>query len=69
STHTNCLIRFVKERLAGSVSSQPRPRILQQPYFVSSVYFEVPFEALSFESLQPQRLSLASLRASLRGGE
>jgi hypothetical protein len=24
STHTNCLIRFVKERLAKSVSSQPR---------------------------------------------
>ncbi|RRV50335.1 hypothetical protein EGJ15_27055, partial [Pseudomonas sp. p99-361] len=24
STHTNCLIRFVKERLVKSVSSQPR---------------------------------------------
>ncbi|MGJ7473925.1 hypothetical protein ACSFEV_09050, partial [Pseudomonas fulva] len=24
STHTNCLIRFVKERLAERVSSQPR---------------------------------------------
>ena len=24
STHTNCLIRFVKERLAENVSSQPR---------------------------------------------
>ncbi|MDO7903791.1 hypothetical protein ACE1YR_23060, partial [Pseudomonas sp. K1(2024)] len=46
STHTNCLILFVKERLAKSVSSQPRPRILQQPYFVSSVYFEVFTEKL-----------------------
>ena len=40
STHTNCLIQFVKERLVKSFFVSTEARILRFPQGLSSVYFE-----------------------------
>jgi len=62
STHTNCLIQFVKERLVEPFVST-EARILRFPQSLSSVYFEVFRENLV--QLQP----LGSLRSLVAGGE
>jgi len=41
STHTNCLIQFVKERLVKIFFVSTEARILRFPQSLSSVYFEV----------------------------
>ncbi|WP_150571337.1 hypothetical protein [Pseudomonas fluorescens] len=62
STHTNCLIQFVKERLAERFVST-EARILRCPLCLSSVYFEVFCEKL----VQLQTLdSLAISRSGRR---
>ncbi|WP_224786426.1 MULTISPECIES: hypothetical protein [Pseudomonas] len=62
STHTNCLIQFVKERLAERFVST-EARILRFPLCLSSVYFEVFCEKL----VQLQTLdSLAISRSGRR---
>ena len=62
STHTNCLIQIVKERLVEPFVST-EARILRCPQCLSSVYFEVFRENLV--QLQP----LGSLRSLVAGGE
>ena len=46
STHTNCLIQFVKERLVKIFFVSTEARILRFPHLLSSVYFEVFCEKL-----------------------
>ena len=46
STHTNCLIQFVKERLVKIFFVSTEARILRFPQSLSSVYFEVFCEKL-----------------------
>ncbi|WP_238338605.1 hypothetical protein, partial [Pseudomonas sp. SWRI77] len=69
STHTNCLIQFVKERLVKSFSSQPRRAfyaflIYCQAFILKFFYYCFLSKAFNFNNLP-----LAPKRSSLRGGE
>ena len=53
STHTNCLIQLLKNSRL-SLSPQPRPRILQQPFYLSSCFSNLfPEKLLSTQPLAP----------------
>ncbi|MDN4149258.1 hypothetical protein QYE80_30075, partial [Pseudomonas tohonis] len=47
-----CLIQVVKEQFRLSLSSQPRPRILQQPFYLSSCFSKNFFFLLNNLALQ-----------------
>ncbi|KTS92551.1 hypothetical protein, partial [Pseudomonas parafulva] len=58
STHTNCLIRFVKERLAERVSPQPRRAFYA--FLVACQAFILKFvsrNSFSFKGLQYSKAS------------
>ncbi|MCX2686251.1 hypothetical protein OO306_11920, partial [Pseudomonas sp. DCB_AW] len=56
STHTNCLIQFVKERLVKSFSSKPRRAFYA--FLICCQAFILKFlTSLSFESFQLQQLA------------
>ncbi|WP_236247137.1 hypothetical protein, partial [Pseudomonas tohonis] len=52
-------IQVVKEQFRSSLSSQPRPRILQQPFFLSSCFSKNFFFLLNNLALQLTSSSLA----------
>ncbi|MGB9089848.1 MAG: hypothetical protein WCC29_09710, partial [Pseudomonas farsensis] len=69
STHTNCLIQFVKERLVKSFSSQPRRAFYA--FLICCQAFILKFFSKLFKqnTFNLNNLPLASLRSTLRGGE
>ncbi|WP_218571121.1 hypothetical protein, partial [Pseudomonas sp. F16(2018)] len=69
STHTNCLIQFVKERLAKSFSSQPRRAFYA--FLICCQAFILKFFRSRFlqNTFYLNNLPLASWRSTLRGGE
>ncbi|MFJ4384310.1 hypothetical protein ACIP02_08185, partial [Pseudomonas sp. NPDC089408] len=69
STHTNCLIQFVKERLVKSFSSQPRRAFYAFLICCQAFIFEVFYHRFLSKANNFNNLPLAPKRSSLRGGE